>query len=132
MNFPPRDANAKSPVGFGCCCHGLHGEHPLHGEEPAASIGKRLAADSGVRWTVHDTRHPLLGSIKFAVQEKDVATTVGKEKIFSLSYVSCQKTPEKVAIELTNAPASAPAGGLGPRGPAAPGVQQPRAPRAAW
>jgi len=78
------------------------------------AIGKRLAADSGVRWTVHDTRHPLLGSIKFAVQEKDVATTVGKEKIFSLSYVSCQKTPEKIAIELTSAPSTSPTSGLGP------------------
>ncbi len=87
---------------------------PLHAQESTAAIGRRLAADSGVRWAVHDTRHPLLGSIKFAVQEKDIATTVGKGKIFSLSYVSCQKTPEKIAIELTSAPSSAPASGLGP------------------
>jgi len=87
---------------------------PVHADDATVAIGKRLAADSGVRWAVHDTRHPLLGSIKFAVQEKDIATTVGKEKVFSLAYVSCQKTPEKIAIELTSAPSTAPASGLGP------------------
>ena len=87
---------------------------PLHGEEPAVSIGKRLAADLGVRWDVREVKHPLLGPIKFAVQRNDVATTVGNEKILSLTYVSCQKNSGKVAIELTNAPASAPAEGLGP------------------
>ena len=87
---------------------------PLHAQESAVAIGKKLAVDSGVRWTVRDLRHPLLGSIKFAVQERDVATVVGNEKILSLTYVSCQKTSEKIAIELTNAPSSAPATGLGP------------------
>src|SRR5882672_10184867 len=87
----------------------------LHAQDaPTTAIGKRLAAESGVRWTVRDTRHPLLGSIKFAVQEKDIATTVGKDRILSLTYISCQKTPEKIAIELINAPSTAPARGLGP------------------
>src|SRR5260221_9386211 len=73
---------------------------PSHGEEPG--------------WDVREVRHPVLGSIKFAVQKSDVATPVRNEKILSLAYVSCQKTTEKIAIELTNAPASAPASGLGP------------------
>ena len=87
---------------------------PAHAQEAAVALGKKLAADSGVRWAVRDVRHPLLGSIKFAVQDKDVTTVVGNEKIFSLTYVSCQKASEKIAIELTNAPSSAPASGLGP------------------
>src|SRR5258706_10566672 len=87
---------------------------PLHAQEPAVSIGKRLAAESPVRWLAHDANHPLLGLIQFAAQKEDYATTVGKEKILSLAYVSCQRSTGTIAIELTNAPASAPATGLGP------------------
>ena len=87
---------------------------PLHGQEPAAAVGKRLAADSSIRWNLREANHPLLGPIQFAVQKDDIATTVGREKILSLTYVSCQRGSGTIAIELTNAPASAPASGLGP------------------
>jgi hypothetical protein len=56
----------------------------------------------------------LLGSIKFAVQEKGIVTPVGRQEVLSLRYVSCQKTADTIAIELTNAPSTAPASGLGP------------------
>ncbi len=87
---------------------------PVHGEEPAAAIGKRLAADSPIRWDVREVKHPLLGAIKYAVQTNETVTTVGNEKILSRAYVSCQKESGKVAIELTSALASDPTGGLGP------------------
>ena len=86
----------------------------LHGEEPAAAAGKKIAADSGIRWDVREVKHPLLGPIKFAVQRDNILTPVGKEKIVSLAYVSCQKASGRITIELTSAPASAPASGLGP------------------
>ena len=63
---------------------------------------------------MHDIDHRLLGPIKYAVQRSAVTTTVRNEKILSLAFVSCQKASGKVAIELTNAPASDPAGGLRP------------------
>ena len=87
---------------------------PSHCEEPVVSIGKQRAAGAAIEWEVRDVHHPLLGSIKYARQRSDVVTAVRNEKIFSLAYISCQKSSWKVAIELTNAPASDPAGGLGP------------------
>lgn len=87
---------------------------PLHGEEPTVAIGKRLAAGSGARWDVRETDHPLLGPIQFAARKDEIATTVRNEKIFSNAYVSCQRKSATVAIELTNAPGTNLAGGLGP------------------
>lgn len=87
---------------------------PLRGEEPVASIGRQHAARSGIGWEAHDIDHPQLGPIRYAVQTSAVATTVGKEKIVSLAFVSCRKGDGTVAIELTNAFGSDPAGGLKP------------------
>jgi hypothetical protein len=87
---------------------------PAHCEEPVVSIGKQRAASSAIHWDVHDVNHPLLGPIKFALPRRAVATAVQGDKIVSLAYVSCQKGTGKVALELTNAFASDPAGGLGP------------------
>ncbi len=86
----------------------------MHGEEPAVSIGKQRAARSATEWDVKDIDHAQLGPIKFAVQRSAVTTTVGSEKILSLVFVSCQKSSGKIAIELTNAAGSDPAGGLRP------------------
>jgi hypothetical protein len=59
--------------------------------------------------------HPRLGPIRFASRKAAVATPAGGETIVSQAYVSCQKSTRKIAVELSNAFASNPAGGLGPR-----------------
>jgi hypothetical protein len=87
---------------------------PLRGEEPVVSIGKQRAAGSATEWDVRDIDHSLLGPIRFAVQKVAVTTAVGSEKVLSQVFVSCQKSSGKIAIELTNAAASDPAGGLRP------------------
>ena len=78
------------------------------------AIGKQRAARSAIEWVAHDTDHALLGPIKFAARRDGVATTVGSEKILSQVFISCQLGLDIVAIELTNAPGSDPAGGLRP------------------
>lgn len=87
---------------------------PLRGEEPVVAIGKQRAARSATEWDVRDIDHSLLGPIRFAVQKVAVTTAVGSEKVLSQVFVSCQKSTGKIAIELTNAAASDPAGGLRP------------------
>jgi hypothetical protein len=87
---------------------------PLHGAEPVVTAGKQRAASAAIEWDVHDIEHAVLGPIKYAVQKHAVTTSVAKAKIFSLSFVSCQKRNGKIAIELTNAADSDPAGGLAP------------------
>ncbi len=79
-----------------------------------ATLGKARAVTSAIEWKVADVVHPLMGPIKYAVQASDIATPVGNGKIVSLAYVSCQKRTGEIAIELTNATAANPAGGLGP------------------
>lgn len=88
---------------------------PSQGEEAVVAIGKQRATASAVEWEVREVDHPRLGPIKFAARKKAVATPVGSETIVSQAYVSCQKGTRKIAIELSNAFASNPAGGLGPR-----------------
>ena len=87
---------------------------PLHGEEPAAAIGKQRAARLAIVWDVRDIDHALLGPIRVAVQRSAIATIAGSDKILSQSFVSCQKSLGTIAIELTNASASDLAGGLRP------------------
>lgn len=88
---------------------------PTRGEETVATIGKQRASASSVEWEVRDVNHPRLGPIKFAARKSAVATPVGSETIVSQAYVSCQKSTRKIAVEFSNAFASNPAGGLGPR-----------------
>ena len=88
---------------------------PTRGEETVATIGKQRASASSVEWEVRDVNHPRLGPIKFAARKSAVATAVGSETIVSQAYVSCQKSTRKIAVEFSNAFASNPAGGLGPR-----------------
>jgi hypothetical protein len=102
---------------------------PVHSENPAASVGKQRAASSGLEWEIREAGHPILGNIRFAFLKKPVETQVGKEKVFSGAYVSCQKGSSKLAIELANTTAPDDPGGLRPsrmprlvcRRPAAPG-----------
>mgnify|MGYP005805899655 CR=1 FL=1 len=86
-----------------------------HGEDAVATTGKRRASASAIEWDVRDVNHPLLGPIKFAARRIAAATPVGNEKIVSQAYVSCQKSLGKIAVELSNAAESNPAGGLGPK-----------------
>lgn len=77
-------------------------------------MGKQRAARSAVPWDARDIQHPLLGPIRFAAPRTATATAIPGGKILSTVYVSCQKDTGKVAIELSNAPDSDPAGGLRP------------------
>jgi hypothetical protein len=88
---------------------------PSRGEEAVVTIGKQRASASAVEWEVRDVDHPRLGPIRFASRKAAVATPAGGETVVSQAYVSCQKSTRKIAIELSNAFASNPAGGLGPR-----------------
>jgi len=87
----------------------------VHGEELVVTLGKQHAARSAVAWIAHETDNAHLGPIRFAARKDGVTTaTKGSEKILSQVYVSCQLGLDIIAIELTNAPASDPAGGLRP------------------
>lgn len=88
---------------------------PSQGEEAVARIGKQRASTSSVEWDVKDVSHPALGPIRFASRKAAVATRAGDETIVSQVFVSCQKGNGKIALEFSNAFASNPAGGLGPR-----------------
>ncbi len=72
-------------------------------------------AASAFRWDVRDVEHPRLGPIKVAVPRDPVVTPVGKDKIDSLVFFSCEKATRKIAIELANASESDARGGLQPR-----------------
>ncbi|NJD87642.1 MAG: SH3 domain-containing protein [Betaproteobacteria bacterium] len=87
---------------------------PSRGEEPVVAMGKQRAERSTVQWDARDIQHPLLGPIRFAAPRTAAATAVTGGKVLSTVYVSCQKESGKVAIELSNAPDSDPAGGLRP------------------
>ncbi len=87
---------------------------PSRGEDPVVSMGKESAARSAAEWDARDIEHPLLGSIRFAAPRTATTTAVPEGKILSTIYVSCQKASRKMAIELSNAPDSDPAGGMRP------------------
>ena len=70
---------------------------------------------SALEWDVRDVDHPRLGAIKVAVQRNPVVTSVGKDKIDSLVFLSCEKANRKIAIELANASETDARGGLQPR-----------------
>lgn len=80
-----------------------------------AAIGRQRASASAIEWDVRDVTHPVLGPIRFAARKTAFATPVGREKVVSQAYFSCQRSTGKIAVELSNAPESNPAGGLGPR-----------------
>jgi hypothetical protein len=80
-----------------------------------AALGKQKAAASGAHWEIRDLVHPAMGSIKAAIWLTAQSTDAGRDRIVSSVYVSCQKTQDRIAIELANAPAKDPAGGVGPK-----------------
>lgn len=65
-------------------------------------------------WEVRDGTHPRLGPITVAVPSASIVTPVGKEKIQTLVFVSCERSRGRIAVELANAAASDPKGGLMP------------------
>ena len=87
---------------------------PSQGEEPVVAMGKQRAERSTAQWDARDIQHPLLGPIRFAAPRTATATAMPGGKVLSTVYVSCQKEGGKVAIELSNAPDSDPAGGMRP------------------
>jgi len=72
-------------------------------------------AASALQWDVRDVEHPRMGAIKVAVPRDPVVTSVGKDKIDSLVFFSCEKKARKIAIELANASESDTHGGLPPK-----------------
>ncbi len=87
---------------------------PALAELPAALLGKQRAASSQLEWEIRDAGHPILGNIRFAFLKTPVETPVGKEKVFSRAYFSCQKGG-RYAIELANATTPDDPKGLRPR-----------------
>lgn len=88
---------------------------PAHCDDLATSVGKQRAANSTLQWNVADLNHPRMGPIKVAVPRNPIATSVGRDRIVSLVFLSCEKTSRKIAIELANASESDARGGLKPR-----------------
>ena len=72
-------------------------------------------AHSPLQWELRNGEHPKLGPIQVAVPSTSIATPVGKEKILSLVFFSCEKSRGRIAIELANAPESDAKNGLRPR-----------------
>lgn len=102
-------------LAFAVLCAALAASAREPAGDAVAKVGRQLAANSTVEWEVKDVNHPALGPIKFAARKAAVSTPVGNETILSQVYVSCQKGQGRIAIELSNAFASNPAGGLRPR-----------------
>ena len=73
------------------------------------------AAHSPLVWDVRDGTHPKLGPIRVAVPAASVVTPVGKERILSLVFFSCEKSRGRIAIELANAAESDARSGLYPK-----------------
>jgi hypothetical protein len=70
---------------------------------------------SPLEWDLRNGDHPKMGPIQVAVPSTSMATPVGKEKVLSLVFFSCEKTKGRIAIELANAPESDAKSGLRPR-----------------
>lgn len=92
----------------------LAAQAPLAADSALVALGKQRAASSAAKWEVRDLVHPVMGSIKVAILPNAQATDAGRDRILSSVYVSCQKAADRIAIELANAPASNPGGGVGP------------------
>jgi hypothetical protein len=70
---------------------------------------------SPLQWDLKSGDHPTMGPIQVAVPSDSMSTAVGKEKILSLVFFSCERSTGKIAIELANAPQSDAKAGLRPR-----------------
>jgi len=91
---------------------------------PAALVASVLAtaqtppapvAHSPLTWEVREGTHPKLGPIRVAVPSESIVTPVGKEKILSLVFFSCEKARGRIAVELANAAESDARSGLYPK-----------------
>lgn len=60
------------------------------------------AAASPLEWELREANHPVLGQIRFAFPKGHIVTSIGKVKVFSRPYVSCERGTGKIAIEVTH------------------------------
>ena len=89
---------------------------PAFAQQPAASEAAQAPLpNSPLIWEIRDGTHPRLGPIRVAVPSTSVVTPVGKEKILSLVFFSCERSKGLIAIELVNAAESDTRGGLYPK-----------------
>ncbi|HUQ29442.1 MAG TPA: SH3 domain-containing protein [Usitatibacter sp.] len=86
-----------------------------HGAGAQPSQPPSAVPHSPLQWELRNGEHPKLGAIQVAVPSASMATAVGKEKILSLVFFSCEKARGRIAIELANAPESDAKSGLRPR-----------------
>ena len=98
-----------------CCIVFLLATQAVFGaDEAVVALGKQRAAASNAKWEVRDLAHPVMGSIKVGIWLNAQSTDAGRDRIVSSVYLSCQKVADRIAIELANAPAANPSGGVGP------------------
>ena len=88
---------------------------PAFAQQPAPAAAEPPLPNSPLIWEIRDGSHPKLGPIRVAVPSTSVITPVGKEKILSLVFFSCERSKGLVAIELANAAESDTKGGLFPK-----------------
>ena len=79
------------------------------------STGKQRADAMPIKWDVRDGTHQKLGAVRTAMALDARRTDIGRDRIISSIYFSCEKDTGKIAIELANALESAPQGGLRPK-----------------
>ena len=80
-----------------------------------AAAGKQRAADSLLDWELREAKHPTLGPIRFAYLRSQIVSSVGRVKVFTRPYVSCEKDTGKIAIELTHGMSADDTNGLQPK-----------------
>ena len=98
-----------------CCIFiALATQAALAADEAVVALGKQRAAAAAAKWDVRDLAHPAMGSIKAGIWLNAQSTDAGRDRIVTSVYVSCQKVADRIAIELANAPAGNPRGGVGP------------------
>ena len=83
-------------------------------DAPPAAPPPQPTLRSPLMWEIRDGTHPKMGPITVALPSSSIVTPVGKEKIQTLVYVSCERARGRVAIEIANAAESDPKGGLMP------------------
>src|SRR5258706_7689849 len=88
---------------------------PALAQQPAPPAAQSPLPSSPLIWEIRDGTHPKLGPIRVAVPSTSVVTPVGKEKIMSLVFFSCERSKGEIAIELANAAESDTRGGLYPK-----------------
>ena len=85
-----------------------------HGPDAAVLGKQRAAAGPGPEWEIRESGHPALGNIRYAYIKRPVETPVGNSTVYSRAYLSCQRSTNRLALELSNAIAPADPAGLQP------------------